>query len=299
MAVSEQLKALVDQMPDPDDRGMFTESVDKGKLEKGLVDKAKLERLKVDKERIEKAIAEIHKGGRENVRGLIEMLGEPGSDEDVKPHYALHCLANYTVIAKDEKGRRTLCEVLCEALSGNYSPYIKGFLCQTLQWFGHRESAAALGKLLTDAQLCDAAAMALVGIKDGAAEQLRAALPNAQGRCRLAIVNSLAALADAGSAAALKQALKDDDREVRIAAGAGLAALGDPGAVDVLIKAADVPPGWERIQATKHCLVLAEKLTAAGKKPEARRIYQHLRDTRKDASEAYIREVAQKALTAA
>ena len=29
MAVSEQLKALVDQMPDPDGRGMFTENIDK------------------------------------------------------------------------------------------------------------------------------------------------------------------------------------------------------------------------------------------------------------------------------
>jgi HEAT repeat protein len=289
MAVSEQLKALVDQMPNPDDRGMFTEKVDKDKIEKAIV----------DKERIERAIAAIHAGGRENVRGLIEMLGEPGSDQDVKPHYALHCLARHTVIAEDEQGRRALCEVLGEALSGNHSPYIKGFLCQTLQWFGHRESAAPLGKLLTDEQLCDAAAMALVAIKDGAAEQLRAALPKAQGRCRLAIVNSLAALADTGATAALQQALKDDDREVRIAAGAGLAALGDPGAVDVLLKAADVQPGWERIQVTKHCLVLAEKLTAAGKKAEARRIYQHLRDTRKDASEAYIREVVEKALAAA
>lgn len=279
MAVSEQLKALVAQMPDPDGRGMYTENI--------------------DKEKIEKAIAAIHQGGRENVRGLVEMLGEPGSDRDVKPHYALHCLANHTVTAKDENGRRTLCEVLCEALSGDLTPYVKGFLCQTLQWVGHRESVAALGKLLTDAELCDPAAMALVAIKDGAAEQLRAALPNAKGRCRLTIVHSLAALADSGAAEAFKQALQDEDREVRIAAGAGLARLGDTGAVDVLLKAADVPPGWERIQAAKHCLVLAEKLAAAGKKAEARRIYQHLRDTRQDASEAYIRQAADKALAAA
>jgi hypothetical protein len=278
MAVSEQLKALVDQMPDPDGRGMFTENI--------------------DKEKIEKAIAAIHAGGRDNVRGLIEMLGEPGSDQDVKPHYALHCLANHTVIAKDEDGRRALCEVLAEALSGNATPYVKGFLCQTLQWFGHRESVAALGKLLAEEALCDPAAMALVAIKDGAAEPLRSALPNATGRCRLTILHSLAALGDAGSAEAFKAALKDDDREVRIAAGAGLAKLGDAGAIDLLIKATEKDPGWERIQATKNCLVLAEKLTAAGNKTEARRIYQYLHDTRQDASEEYIRQAAGKALAA-
>ncbi len=276
MAVSEQLKALVEQMPNPDGRGMFTENI--------------------DKEQIEKTVAAIHAGGRDNVRGLIEMLGEPGSDQDVKPHYALHCLANHTLIVKDENGRRALCEVLCEALSGDHTPYAKGFLCQTLQWAGHRESAAALGNLLTDEQLCDAAAMALVAIKDGAAEPLRSALPNAKGRCRLTILHGLAALSDAGAAEAFKRALKDDDREVRIAAGAGLAKLGDSQAIDLLIQAADSKTGWERIQATKHCLVLAEKLSAAGKNSEARRIYQHLRDTRQDATEAYIRQAADKAL---
>jgi hypothetical protein len=278
MAVSEQLKALVEQMPDPDGRGMYTENI--------------------DKEKIDKAIAAIHAGGRDNVRGLIEMLGEPGSDQDVKPHYALHILANQTVIAQDAKGRQALCEVLAEALSGDYSPYIKSFLCQTLQWFGRRESVSALGKLLTDEELCDPAAMALVAIKDGAAEPLRAALPAATGRCRLTILHSLAALADAGAAEAFKQALQDEDREVRLAAGAGLARLGDAGAIEPLLKAADADPGWERIQAAKHCLVLAEKLAAAGKQAEARRIYQQLRDTRRDASEAYLRDVADKALAA-
>ena len=97
----------------------------------------------------------------------------------------------------------------------------------------------------------------------------------------------------------LKEALDDPDREVRLAAGWGLARLGDAGSVDALLKAADVEPGWERIQATKHCLVLAEKLTAAGKKDVARRIYTHLRSTRMDPSEQYIRDAAEKALAAA
>jgi len=279
MAVSEKLQALVAQMPDPDGRGMYTENI--------------------DKEKIEKAIAAIHQGGRDDVRGLVEMLGEPGSDQDVKPHYALHCLANHTLIVKDENGRRALCKVLCEALSGNYTPDVKSFLCQTLQWAGRRESVEALGKLLTDEPLSDPTAMALVAIRDGAGEQLRSALPKAKGRCRLTILHSLAALADAGAAEAFRQAMQDEDREIRIAAGAGLARLGDAGALDLLLKAADAPPGWERIQAAKHCLVLAEKLAAAGKKAEARRIYQHLRDTRQDAAEAYIREAADKALAAA
>lgn len=278
MTVSEQLTALVAQMPDPDGRGMYTENI--------------------DKQKIEKALAAIHAGGRDSVRGLIDMLGPPGSDQDVKPRYALHNLANHTLVVKDENARRALCEVLAEALSGDYAPHVKDCLCQTLQWAGRRESVAALGRLLTDDELCDPAAAALVAIQDGAGDVLRAALPRAQGRCRLTVLHSLAALADAGAAGEFTRALQDDDREIRLAAGAGLARVGDAAAIDPLLKAADAEPGWERIQAAKHCLVLAERLTAAGKKAEARRIYQHLRDTRSDPSEAYLRSIADKALAA-
>src|SRR5690242_9237398 len=98
MPASEQLKQLVDQMPDPDMRGMYTENI--------------------DKEKIDKAIAAIHAGGVENVRGLIDMLGEPGSAPDVKPRYALHCLTNHTLVVKDEAGRKALCEALAAELGG-------------------------------------------------------------------------------------------------------------------------------------------------------------------------------------
>lgn len=278
MAVSEQLRSLVDQMPNPDANGMFCTDV--------------------DKEQIEKAIAAIQKGGKENILGIIELLGEPGSAQDAKPHYALHCLANGVLQSKDENQRKVFAETLAGQLSSDRSKYIRGFLCQELQWLGHGESVPALAKLLGDEELVDPAAMALVAIKDGSAEVLRAALPNAPGRCKLVILHSLAALADAQSAAAFKAALKDADREVRLAAGAGLAKLGDASAVEALLAAAPAEPCWERTQATKHCLVLAEKLAAAGNKPLAKKIYQQLHDSRTDPGEQYVRDAVQHGLAA-
>jgi HEAT repeat protein len=278
MPVSEKLKALVDQMPNADDRGMFTKNI--------------------DAPTIEKAVAAIHEGGRESVLGLIDMLAEPGSEEDVKPHYALHCLANHVLIIKDEEARRQLSETLAAELSSDRSRYVKGFLCQELQWAGGKEATAALGRLLLDDELVEPASMALVAIRDGAAEQFRAALPKARGNCRLNVVQGLGAVEDAGSVDALQQALNDADGEVRVAAGWALARTGDPRCVDLVIQAADVPPGWERIQATKHCLLLAEKLLAAGEKDLATRIYAHLRDTRTEPSERYVREAAERALQA-
>jgi len=154
----------------------------------------------------------------------------------------------------------------------------------------------ALGKLLLDEDLVEPATLALTAIQDGAAEQFRAALPKAQGKCRRNILQGLGALSDQESAGALRQALKDADPEIRLVAGWGLARMGDLDSVGLLADAADTASGWERIKATQHCLVLAEKLAAADRKQEASRIYRHLIDTRAEPGEAYIREAATRGL---
>ena len=277
MSVSEELKSLVAQMPDPDGRGMYTENI--------------------DTEKIERAITAIHKGGREFAAGLVAMLGAPGTVENVKPHYALHCLANHVLAVKDENGRRQLVEALCgKLLSDDVALHNKRYLCELLQWAGRREACAALGRVLGDENLAEPAAMALVAIRDGAAEQFSAALPKVQGKCRLNVIHGLAALGDGSAAAPLRAALADEDREVRLAAGHGLALATNAEDADRLLQAAEGAEGWERIQQTQSCLILAERLDAAGRKDAAAKIYSRLRDTRKDPSERYVREAAIKAL---
>ena len=275
MPASEQLKALVDQMPDPDPRGMYCENIDKDK--------------------IDKAVAEICKGGRESIVGLIDMLVPPGDGADVKPHYALHCVALHVCKQPDRAARQLFTETLASQLGGSRPKPVQAYLCQELQAAGDKEAVAALGKLLIDEELCEPAAMALTAIDQGAAEQFRAALPNAKGKCRLTVLQNLGVLRDKAAAPAMLSALSDSDVEIRLAAGYGLARLADAGAVDRLLKAAD-SEGWERIQQTKHCLVLAENLKAAGKKDLAVTIYRRLRETRTDPKDAYIRQAAEKGL---
>jgi len=280
MAVNEQLKNLVNQMPNPDRKGMYTENIDKAK--------------------IEKAVATIAEGGKENVLGLIEMLDEPGSAENAKPHYALHCLVNHALITGEEKKRKVFCDAMASQLENkNLHPYNRAYLCQELQWAGRDESCSALGKVLLDEEVTDAAATALAAIGgEQAASQLRAAAAKAKGKARLNLIDALAALADPQSAATFKEALKDKNRETRIAAAVGLANLGQADAADPLLKAADSARGWERIQTTKACLVLAEKLAASGKTSDAKRIYERLQKTRTNDSEQHIREAAEVGLAA-
>ena len=156
-----------------------------------------------------------------------------------------------------------------------------------------------LGRALLDGDLCDDAAQALAAIRDGAAEQLLAALPRVQGRNRLSLIKKLAVLRCEKAAGVFKQALGDEDADIRIAGAWGIARIADASAADALLKAADARQDWERFNETDACVALADSLLAAGKKAEAVAIYSHLQKTRTAPAERHVRAAAERALARA
>lgn len=248
-----------------------------------------------------KMCEDILAGGRASVIELIGLSRDPAGPDfkNYKADYLLHCLTIY-VGRPDREAQRKLFREALAAQIGNpaLSAHTRNFLIRELQFVGDRSSAKALGALLLDSQFGEAATAALLAIGDGAVEQFRAALPKAEGKGRLFAIQNLAVLKDAQSAAVFQRALTDDESDVRLAGAWGLARLADASAIPGLLKLADGAQGYERTKATQHCLVLAENLLAAGRKDDASRIYGHLRTTRTDPKEQYIRDLANKALDA-
>ena len=95
---SKQLAELVSRMPDPDKKGMYCTDI--------------------DKEKIDAAIVQIHEGGRKNILGVIDMLVEPGKGDDVKAHYALHCLGLSICNSKDKAAKSQFSRVLASQIGG-------------------------------------------------------------------------------------------------------------------------------------------------------------------------------------
>ena len=234
--------------------------------------------------------------GKEGVVAVVAMLKEIDDGADYKARYVLHGLAQYLGRPGKEAGRALFVDALASQLGGDRSKGAQGYVARQLQVIGTRECGAALAKLLPDVELCEYAAQALLAIRAGAVEEFRKALPDLKGGPRLTVLQALGVLADASSADAMKTALGDTDREMRLAGGWGLARVGDAGAVDAVLKAADVEASYERIKATSSALLLAERLLASGRKADAAKIYKHLKETRTDASEAYVVEVAAEGL---
>ncbi len=71
----EQVKALVNQIPDPDKSGTYVN------LDEAAV------------KQIEKVTADLAAGGKAAAEALVDLQLAPGAGDDIKAHYALHRLA--------------------------------------------------------------------------------------------------------------------------------------------------------------------------------------------------------------
>jgi len=300
--------ALVEQMPETDNDIKARQEEAKAQAQPDPPDKPKTPPPRLgaaskftgpDPTAAEQIFTEILSGGRESIRELLGLVREP-SDADYKNYkagYVLHGLVIRAGRTGQEKQRRLLADALVSELgSVKHSKAAKAVFIRELRTLGGKESAGALGRQLLDDELCSDATLALLTIRDGAAAQFRSALGKSKGRNRVTIIHALGTLQDADSVAALKKTLAEEDRDARRTAAWALANIGDPSVTDALLKSSDGAEGWERTEATRHCLLLAERLTASGKQSQANRIYAHLLATRKDSSDRHIRETAEKSL---
>jgi hypothetical protein len=237
--------------------------------------------------------------GGDGIVAVVAMLKDVDDGSDYKARYALHALAQYTGRPGKEAARKMFADALASQMGGDRSKGVQGYVARQLQVMGSKDSAPALGKVLGDPDLCEYAAQALLAIRDGAVGEFRKALPDLKGGPRLTVLQALGVLADAESAAAMKAALAEADAEIRLAGAWGLARIAAADAVDAVFKLSTGATGWERIKATSAALLLAEKLLAAGKKPEAAKMYRLLKESRTEKSEAYVLEAATEGLAKA
>ncbi|MCZ6795078.1 MAG: HEAT repeat domain-containing protein [Planctomycetota bacterium] len=246
------------------------------------------------------AAEKILEGGRESLLELIGMLRDAlgQGEENYKPGYLLHCVALHVSRSGKESRRRLFAETLASQLGGEKPPKdVQSFLVRELQVAGGREVVRALGRLLGDDELCEFATQALVAIREGAAPELRTAFGKASGRRRVTLAQALGAVSDEDAVDSLREASRDDHPDVRAAAVWSLARIGSPRGADAVVGAADRAQGWERIQAHKACLLLAEGLAGSAKPAAAKRIYEHLlQTTRTEPGERHVLEAAGRGL---
>ena len=271
--------AIVDKLPDADRPG--TES----KFTGPAPDEAK------------KLVASVLSGGREAILELAEMIRDANGkgEKNFKPGYLLHAIALRVGDKGREKEKLVFTEALASLLGGvNPPPGAQEYLLRELQCAGGPEVVKTLGELLEKPGIWEHALSVLVAIGAGAGEPLRKALAGAKGRRRLAILQALGSIRDTASTAALAGATEDKDENTRLAAGWSLARIATPACVQPVVKAAAKAKSWEKIQANKAALLLAENLAASGNKDKAREACNLLINANQEEDDSYVREAAER-----
>ena len=274
MKTKQDVAALVGRMPDPDKHGKLDGPAwgDAAKIFDGILAK-----------------------GADGVAQLARMLRNTDDGRDYRVRWVLNGIAQYVLRKGKERQRSAYIAGLIPQLNAGHSKPATGFVIRTLHVVGDGSATKALGALLQDPVNHEYAAQALLAIRDGAAGEFRRALPGAKGATRLTILQALGVLRDTASVGAFRERANDEKGEIRLAALWGLANIGDAGSIDLVLMGANRAKGWERIKATSNCMLMADRLAEAGNKGGAKKIYTHLRDTRKG-DEDYVRDAAEAAL---
>jgi len=244
-----------------------------------------------------KLVASILSGGREAILELAEMIRDANGkgEKNFKPGYLLHAIALRVGDKGRDKDKLVFTEALASLLGGvSPPPGAQEYLLRELQCAGGPEVVKTLGALLEKPGIWEHALSALVAIGTGAGEPLRKALAGAKGRRRLAILQALGSIRDTTSTAALAGATEDKDENIRLVAGWGLARIAAPACVQPVVKAAAKAKSWEKIQANKAALLLAENLAASGNKDKARETCNLLINANQEEDDSYVREIAER-----
>ena len=168
-----------------------------------------------------------------------------------------------------------------QVLQSDSAPADKEDACRRLKQIGTAKSVPALAALLTDEHLYQAGCDALQTMPTAeAAQALHAALKTAVGKPRAGIIHALGERRFRPAAADLAQLLEDSDFLVATSAARALGRIGSEESLrplqQLLATAAD-PVRSAVVDALLDC---ASQLLAAGKRDEARLIYQRFNDVK-------------------
>lgn len=164
---------------------------------------------------------------------------------------------------------------LVEILKNPGAPvFDKAKACQRLAVVGNKDAVPALAALLSDETLNLYARFGLEGIPDPAVDEaLRTAAGKLQGRQLLGVLNSLGQRKDTAAVGLLKGLLSNSEASVVSAAATALGRIGTPEAAAAL-KEALVKASPAKGCLGNACMACAEVLAAAGKKAEAKVLYE-------------------------
>lgn len=226
-----------------------------------------------DAKQLKVNMQEIAQMGEDGYLTLISGLTTPGKGNNALLEYAIGGFSAYVSQPGQESWRKMSVSAYCKALNKLSDTQNKSFIISQLELVGKDDAVTCLQTYLTDAQLSDPAARALVKINSPAAKAaLLAALTKASAAAKLSVVEALGDSRNQKAATAIAGLTTAADDLAKVALYA-LANIADPLSEGVLAAAAEKAGfKYEHTNAVAAYLRYAEQLMINGEKVAANNI---------------------------
>lgn len=226
-----------------------------------------------DAKQLKGNMQEIAQMGEDGYLTLISGLTAPGKGNNALLEYAIGGFSAYVTQPGQEASRKMSVNAYAKALTKLSDVQNKSFILSQLELVGKDDAIACIQPYLTDAQLADPAARALVKVNTPAAKAaLLSALGKANGAAKLSVVEALGDSRNKAAAGSIAALTNGDNNMAKMALYA-LANIGDP-ASEATFAAAAEKSGfkYENTDAVAAYLRYAETLMRNGEKEAANNI---------------------------
>jgi hypothetical protein len=231
-----------------------------------------------DVKKLNAGMEELGNLGSAGMQQLIGMLFPVGKGDNTRLKYAINGFSYYVTQPGKAEWRKIATEAYTASLEKTADVENKRFIIGQLLIVGKDDAVPALAKYLSDENLSDATAQALVKVNSTAANQaLLQALPNSTGNSQLSIIKALGNAHYTDAAKPISAFVgKGDIKQDKVTLEA-LADIADPSSETVLTQAAEKAGfKYDVSNATNALVVYTQNLAAKGNKVIAERIAQNL-----------------------
>jgi HEAT repeat protein len=227
---------------------------------------------------LQKDMAAVATLGEDDYVTLINGLATPGNANNAPIEYTVSGFSAYVTKAGNESLRKMSVSAYGKALQKLTDKKNKQFIISQFDIVGKDDAITCLQGYLTDNDLADAAARALVKINTPASKTaLLNALSQANGTARLFIIEALGDSRYSAAAAPINTLAAGDDPITAKVALYTLAQIANPSSEPILAAAADKSGyKYEKTNATGAYLVYAENLLKNGNTVLVQKIANHL-----------------------
>ncbi|MNJ98934.1 HEAT repeat protein [compost metagenome] len=248
-----------------------------------------------DAKQLKTNMPDIAQLGEDGYITLISGLTAPGKGNNALLEYAIGGFSAYVTQPGQENWRKMSVNAYAKALAKLSDKQNKSFIISQLELVGKDDAVASLSSYLTDAQLADPAARALVKINSSASKAaLLSGLAKANGAAKLSVVEALGDSRSKEAAKAIAGLTTGDNSLAKMSLYA-LANIADPSSEPVLAAAAEKAEfKYDNTNAVAAYLVYAERLMQNGDKVEANKIAKKILEKATADNQVHIRTAALK-----